>query len=267
MQNLLWSIAQASLSVSDNLLQDALNVYLFVCLLLDCLFICNLFIYLLDCLFTWNLLFVCLLDCLFTWNLLFICLLDCLLEMYLFVCLIVYLKYMFIYLFIYLFVGSPKAAQILPIPPSYQLLSQLFDYRHLPNLGFVPGNYKHFISFFSQFWLLLSSKLYQNPESSILCLKHQNLLSFCCRWHFLAKSGHFPPHLTLSLMQVPHLTSTQQGLKIIPESKGGGGGYEEESISAVCCYFFNTYMYNLLYKSSYCLQKMLLFNSNTTKSF
>ena len=62
-------------------------------------------------------------------------------------------------------------------------LSQLFD-QSLFSLSFVPENFKNFISFFSQFWLLFSSKLHQK---ALFCLKHQNLL-----WGaFLASADNF----------------------------------------------------------------------------
>ena len=111
--------------------------------------------------------------------------------------------------------GPPRWQKV--CPPPHRPLSLLFDQSLSPFTEFCPRKFLHFYLLFLS--ILTTFQLKTASESSILCLKHQNLLKFCCRGIFGLRVQFFQvlPHLTPSPTQVPPpiWLRPQQGPKIV----------------------------------------------------
>ena len=87
-------------------------------------------------------------------------------------------KHVFFGVFVFVFLpgglGVPRRWKILPVSLIDRCPHFLTTCRACTQLSFVPENFKNVTSFFSQFWFTL--QLITASESSIVCLKHQNLL-------------------------------------------------------------------------------------------
>ena len=129
--------------------------------------------------------------------------------------------------------------KVLPVPPNWQQ-SSLFD-QTLFDMSFVPENVEKFYLIF--LYILTTFQLKTASENSILCLKHQNLLRFCCRGAFLASADNFLKSPLIWLRPQcesppPHLTLSPVGAKNCPRKQVRGQTQSLVKKLCVCgCYF------------------------------